>query len=59
MNPTNEQNRAQKDVLDKIEVRLALKRAQKGGDYIEGYNKGYESGKRAAEREIMKQLGKK
>jgi hypothetical protein len=59
MRNTIEQNREQKDYQDRIELKLMLKKAQEGGDYLNGYNCGYEAGKRAAKREIMKEMGQK
>lgn len=59
MKATNEENRGQKNALDKLDLKLMLKKAQEGGAYMDGYNNGYLAGKRAAVREIMKQMGQK
>ncbi len=59
MKATNQQNREQKNALDRLEIKIALNRAMNGGDYHAGYVAGYDAGKRAAEAQLTKLMGRK
>ncbi len=59
MKATNQENRTQKDALDKLDLTLMLKKAREGSAYMDGYNNGYAAGKKAGEAQVMKLMGKK